>query len=357
MRLLKKEKTYNDIIYYILSENLNINNRIPTERELCERLEVSRITLRDAVDRLVGEGILQRDGRNGTRVKALPQKGKSNSNVQKQIIFVYFSSLSGGFMEQTGTAPEQLYQGIEKYVHEKNDVIMVQTGENFLKMDASLLGKIDGIIVGGDTDEIILKKVSSRDIPTIMIDYPEPPSLEIDAVFCDQLEAGYLACQKVQQKNQAKNILFLSVLYENDKRLQSGYRNQLRGVEEFIYSNPEMQLFNYTLPIAECTTEKISNSTIDKLEKFIKQNNIDGIVACSNFLEGIILAHTEKYGSTSPAPAACVVTAEALKESESAIDSVFLNLRKAGYLAASQLYKTIANPFGQTLRIAIPIGE
>jgi hypothetical protein len=28
MRLLKKEKTYNDIIYYILSENLDLNDII-----------------------------------------------------------------------------------------------------------------------------------------------------------------------------------------------------------------------------------------------------------------------------------------------------------------------------------------
>ena len=357
MRLLKKEKTYKDIIYYILSENLDLNDRIPTERELCEKLEVSRITLRGAVDKLVDEGILKRDGRNGTRVKALPKKEKSENLVQKQILFVYFSSQSGSFMEQSGTAPEQLYRGIEKYVDEQNDVVMVQTGENFLKMDSSLLDKVDGIIIGGDAAKPAFKKVKIRKIPSVIIDYYEP-LLNLDIIFCDQFEAGYLACKKVYKRNSAKNILFLGGLYENDKRLQAGYREQLRGVEEFIYNNSEIRLFRYDIPMSESLTGSNQFVTIEKLDKFIKDNSIDGIVACSNLLESVIVSHLKQYGTeNSEELSACVITAEALKDTKSPIESVFLNLSKAGYLAANQLYKKIADPFGQTLRIAIPVEQ
>ncbi len=356
MRLLKKEKIYQDIVYYILSENLEVSNRIPTERELCEKFGVSRITLRIAVDKLVEEGILMRDGRNGTRVKALPLKENFGDLARQQILFVYFSSQADGkTLEQTGTAPEQLYRGIEKYIDEKKDIIIVQTGKNFIKTNTSILKNIDGVIIGGDVDEESVKKIISSKIPSMMIN-GHKPLLSMNTIFCDQYEAGYVACKKVYEKNKAQNILFLGLLYENDKRLQSGYREQLQGVEEFIYENNDMRLFRYDLTVSECSGGQDLNNPIEQLNAFINKNHISGIVVCSNILEEQVSLYKEKYKTSGSGDiSVCVITTEALKNRAIPLDIVSLNFQKVGYLAAGYLYKTINDPYGQKLRITVPI--
>jgi GntR family transcriptional regulator len=50
--------------------------QIPTETELCERYKVSRVTVREAIDRLVQENLLYREQGRGTYVT--PQKLKRN---------------------------------------------------------------------------------------------------------------------------------------------------------------------------------------------------------------------------------------------------------------------------------------
>lgn len=47
---------------------MDVGDRLPSEKELCNQYEVSRITLRQAVDRLVNEGRLSREHGRGTFV-------------------------------------------------------------------------------------------------------------------------------------------------------------------------------------------------------------------------------------------------------------------------------------------------
>lgn len=52
------------------------NDALPTESELCEVFEVSRMTVRQAIDELVREGFLDRQSGSGTFVKTLRLKGR-----------------------------------------------------------------------------------------------------------------------------------------------------------------------------------------------------------------------------------------------------------------------------------------
>ncbi len=355
MRLLKKEQTYKDIIYYILSENLDIDDRIPTERELCEKFNISRITLRNAVSALVEDGILVRDGRNGTRVKRIPSTKYEGGISQKQVLFVYFPSQSGDFIEQSGTAPGQLYCGIEKYVTENNDVIMVQTGKNFMKINDSVLGNIDGVIIGGNAVKMAFKKISALKVPAMIIDYPIP-LLKIDAIYEDQFEAGYLACKKLYKKHKVKNVMFLGMFYEGDTRLQPGYREQLRGVEEYIYRQTDLTLFKHNVKRSQLGDNQGIANAAASLDKFIRKNNIEGIVVCSNLLADLLRLYTSQYVTEDGNEIAiCIITAETLRKSETPFETISLNLQKVGYLAAKYLYRRMDEPHGQILRMSVPV--
>lgn len=57
-----------DYLRGLVSHELAVGDTIPSERELCERFGVSRMTVRQAIDALVNEGLLHREQGRGTFV-------------------------------------------------------------------------------------------------------------------------------------------------------------------------------------------------------------------------------------------------------------------------------------------------
>ena len=54
-----------------------IGQRLPSERDLCETFDVSRMTVRQAITLLVDEGILERKPGSGTFVGVIPAAVRS----------------------------------------------------------------------------------------------------------------------------------------------------------------------------------------------------------------------------------------------------------------------------------------
>ena len=94
-------RIHNDLKESIEKGKWQVGDRIPAERELAEKYGVSRMTLRQAVQTLVDEGILERRVGSGTFVarKKVQEKmsgttsfyatdGKSRKNAFKQNHFV-----------------------------------------------------------------------------------------------------------------------------------------------------------------------------------------------------------------------------------------------------------------------------
>lgn len=70
-RMAKYEEIADDIRNGILSGKYNPNEQLPLEKEMCEYYEVSRITIKKAVDELVAQGLVIKRRGSGTFVKAL----------------------------------------------------------------------------------------------------------------------------------------------------------------------------------------------------------------------------------------------------------------------------------------------
>ena len=67
----KADKIYNWLRAYIDENKFSSNQRLPSENELCRRLDVSRETVRAAMARLVEENLVTRvKGRTLTQIPA-----------------------------------------------------------------------------------------------------------------------------------------------------------------------------------------------------------------------------------------------------------------------------------------------
>ena len=353
MRLLKKEQVYKDIIFYILSEHLAIGNRIPTEEEFCRRFNVSRITLRSAVDRLVDEGILCRNGRNGTTVEQLPGQDVNEINDVKQILYVHFSSKYGMLIKDSGAAPEQIYRGIERFTDEHNDLLMVQSGDNFLKTQGALLRNATGVILEGDAPATVFEYETVKSTPKILISYPIP-GISHDSIFCDLYEAGYLAARNVIQQHNCKKMLFITLTYDQQTVPQSGYFEMLYGVEQVSAENAvETVLYGVTMETLDDPKLLIQEQA--KLTQFIAKHDIEAVICCSGFFKDLLAAYINKKSPDKKLVPITIITPEFQKKLPHEITTFKLDFQKVGYLATKQLYNRIIHPNDQPLRISVPI--
>ncbi|MCF6177408.1 MAG: GntR family transcriptional regulator [Victivallaceae bacterium] len=353
MRLLKKEQVYKDIIFYILSEHLAVGNRIPTEEEFCRRFNVSRITLRSAVDRLVDEGILCRNGRNGTTIKQLPNQNVDDINNVKQILYVHFSSKYGMLIKDSGVAPEQIYRGIERFTDEHNDLLMVQSGDNFLKTQGALLRNATGVILGGNAPAAIFEYETVKRTPKLLISYPMPGSSH-DSIFCDLYEAGYLACRNIAQQHKIKKILFLSIIYNNQTSLQTGYVEMLRGTQQFS-AESAVEVIQHNVIMENLDAAKSLSQEQARLTQLISEHNIEAVVGCSGFLKELLAAYIDKKTPDKKLLPITIITPELQKKLPREITTFKLDFQKVGYLATKQLYNRIGHPNDQSLRISVPV--
>ena len=56
--MTKYEEIAEDIRQDIMNGKYNVNQQLPLEKEMCEYYNVSRITIKKAVDQLVSEGLV-----------------------------------------------------------------------------------------------------------------------------------------------------------------------------------------------------------------------------------------------------------------------------------------------------------
>ena len=86
--VVKYEEIAGDIRKGILEGRYTLNEQLPLEREMCEYYNVSRITIKKAVDELVNEGLVIKRRGSGTFVKAF------DSDVERFSMSKQFSGFS-----------------------------------------------------------------------------------------------------------------------------------------------------------------------------------------------------------------------------------------------------------------------
>lgn len=87
--MLKYEKIAFDIKEEILSEKYKPNEQLPFEKELCEKYNVSKMTVKKALDLLVNDGLIIKRRGSGTFVKDITEK-----EIQRIIEKKQFSGLT-----------------------------------------------------------------------------------------------------------------------------------------------------------------------------------------------------------------------------------------------------------------------
>lgn len=331
---MKNGQVSQEIRYKIMSGEYPLHGTIPPERELAQIFNVSRVTIRSALKRLVEEGILERCGRRGTLVKNIPlPERQKNSNQKKTILYIYFSSLADKRSEQA--AKEGMtYRGVESFANSHGYSLMVQSEYNYFQN--GIPDFADGVIMGGKDLDKHLREVRSRGIPVVALSLI--PHADVDMVCWDDFGAGAAAALRAAQLGH-KNILLAAMRYRDEDYLQPSFRRRIAGfmdyaaeqglsVKKYIYTGKELE-----------NASGLQKKLASLREKYSCTVSVD----CSG-QDPVIFS------------GASAVSIGALQLSECPeTDFFYCDHERIGYLAAERLAAVMDNPGLERLRLLVPI--
>jgi len=136
--------------------------RFPSERELAERFNVSRASVRETISELISSGVLYRTAGRGTFVADEPEPRNNH-----QIAFLISEDIFG--FAETGYV--RILRGVEDACRKRGDVLVFQSvgtevGQLFSK-DSS---KVDGIVIVGGIRRQHLERLRAAQIPVVLVD-------------------------------------------------------------------------------------------------------------------------------------------------------------------------------------------
>jgi DNA-binding LacI/PurR family transcriptional regulator len=197
----------NQLRHLILSGQWTPGSRLPSETELQRQLKISRSTIRQALNNIETEGLIERVPGRGTFVAAPPP----NNHLSHFIGYVTVDLLSSNETQY------KLLSGAESIAKEKGYRILFsnsnqQVDEEGRLLDQLLKDKVGGILIwpalNNDPSRRLFQLIRQGSIPIVLLDRTLP-SLNCDCVSSDNYTGGYNAVKHLLDLGHQR-IAFLS---------------------------------------------------------------------------------------------------------------------------------------------------
>lgn len=341
----KYQKCVDQIIKYISDNSLSEGDKLPPEPKLTEIFQVSRITVRRAIDDLEQQGIVKKIQGSGTFVKFSHPKEPA---AVKYLHFVLSENTNDGELLKT-------IRGADKFLSEHSYYLRT----HFTYGDAEKeRNSILELSAGGETCIMIFPKkelincrfyqeMERKGMRFVFLDRM-PPCVSGNLVQCDNVKGGYLATSHLIQQGY-KKIAFFSRRPKSDastlpQRLL-GYQNAL---EE--YGMPYRSEFVTFVPHEE--------ETKSYFEKIITLDDHPDAFFCASDTTAVeIMYYLEKNSFSIPKDIAVIgfdnsSILQRLPFSLSTIEQSFYDL---GYQAAKTAYDIIEKKLPYNIQKTLPV--
>ncbi|MDR9852268.1 GntR family transcriptional regulator [Paenibacillus sp. VCA1] len=238
----------------ISSRQLVEDDRIPTEKELIEQFQVSRITVANALADLANEGWIYRIPGRGSYVKGIPEnyiQNAGNRTYEGQQattpkIGLIFPSIEDFFAIQ-------MVRGIRKALKDSKYslIIMFTYNSKELEKDAirELRSKVDGLLIFPVDAEVYNEEIIAlkmQNYPFVLLDR-HLPGVETNVVLSDPLQGSILAVEHLWNEGH-RNIAICSdtpmPTVTVEERIQ-GYNEALKRQGALI--NPALILTDFSI--------------------------------------------------------------------------------------------------------------
>ena len=216
---------------FILEKGLTDGTEFPTEAQLCEVFQVSRITTKRALDELVREGLIRRVKGVGNFIAA-PTENVTPSRNYGLIADSSFDLFSNNFYSK-------VFQGIyESVTDEGGSLVFALSDRNIIDPDSlpiMLRGRgISGLLVLGALSEQALSLIRDQRIPTVLVDDDRPG---FNRVITDNVHGAEVAVRYLIQKGHRRIGLLTSDRTTSFRQRTQGFIRAMKQAE--LSSQPE----------------------------------------------------------------------------------------------------------------------
>jgi len=284
------EQIYDYIIDQVNKGFLNHGDRVPSEKELSDKFNVSRITSKKALDLLAQNLIIERIRGKGSFVsKQYNEKDREskNSTVTNGSEKRYtFALIIPGFSDNFGTT---LVKAIEKACAQKNtNLIIRQTHGNIEEEEKAIKqlvnDSVDGLIifpVHGENYNVELLRLSLKNFPLVLVDrYLR--GIPASSVCTDNRLAGEQLTNYLFTLGH-QNIGFISSSPVGTSAIEERVQGfQLAYSKQGIQLKQEFMLLTLLNSLEQTQVEQsLFETNYEIIKKFIQSNpTISAFVAC-----------------------------------------------------------------------------
>ncbi|MEJ6950680.1 substrate-binding domain-containing protein [Natronospora cellulosivora (SeqCode)] len=207
----------------IKNKEISPGDKIPGENQLCDKYNVSRHTIRRAIDILVQEDILEKRQGLGTFYRG------ENANRTGNIGFISISLHDYIFAD--------ILSAVDNIMHQNNYQIILGNSRDDISREKSILLQflekgIDGLIIEPARSAIntsnidLLEKFASKNIPVVVLDSSYQSDL-INTVLVDDKKGGEMAVNHLIEMGHQEIAIIYKATHKPALARLSGYKRAI----------------------------------------------------------------------------------------------------------------------------------
>ncbi len=178
---------------------MEVGDKLPSERQLCSEFNVSRVTIRKAMESLHREGYLETRRGGGTRLAKKVSPPLVNGQGAQRLIGLIVPTVENSLISR-------IVQGFESFATEVNYHVALAHDHGDMDLQIKQLRRmvesgVHGLAVYPDTENLtrpefysLIKRIEENELPLVMIDR-YVPSLETTSVMSDNCSGMYAATE------------------------------------------------------------------------------------------------------------------------------------------------------------------
>ncbi len=334
----------------ISSRKLVEDDRIPTEKELIDQFQVSRITVANALADLANEGWIYRIPGRGSYVKGIPES--------------YIQSTRGAVLSEVraGHAPKiglifpsiedffaiQMVRGIRSALKDSKYSLIVMFTYNSKELEKEAIRElrpnVDGLIIFPVDAEVYNEEIIAlkmQHYPFVLLDR-HLPGVETNVVLSDPLQGSILAVEHLWNQGHRSIAICSDTPMPTvtvEERIQ-GYNEALKQQGALI--NPALILTDFSIQSAPYKDDYA-------LYQCVKNRTATAFIALNCRLGVHIWSLARKAGLRVPEDVSIITfdNPSPMLEEFSTFTFIDQNEEQMGFEAASRLLRILENPEGE----------
>ena len=286
---MKCAKLVEDLKRQIMSGEIRPGDKISSENVLAKEYDISRQTVRKAIDILRNEGFLYAEHGRGTFCSDMIKQEGNSGNIA--VVMTYLSDYIFPY----------IIRGIDEVLEKEEYSILLKSTHNYRKVEAKCLEElvkknIDGLIIEPSKSQIAFKNhdifsmLERYRVPFVFVQGVYHGMEDKPYVLLDDEKGGYLITKHLIELGHKRIV---GVFKADDRQGQNRHSGYVRALQEAgIWYNPSLVVWFHT--------EDMQSLPQEMIQEIVSKEQIDAVVSYNDRIAIQIINALEEVGVNIP---------------------------------------------------------